>query len=90
MGFHVWQAFAELWGPLPNTFHHSSGEMGISLYDLKVIGSLPILGVPYKEFVPLNEKLVSGDPYYSTTVELLRIHAHICDYLKSRGAYGHS
>ncbi|KAM6569605.1 hypothetical protein CsatB_017590 [Cannabis sativa] len=66
------------------------GEMGISLYDLKVIGGLPILGVPYEEFIPLNEKLVSCDPCYSTTAELLRIYAHICDYLKSKGVYSRS
>ena len=88
--FHVWRAFSELWGPLSNTFHHSSGDMGISLYDLKVIGGLPILGVPYEEFIPPNEKLMNGDPCCSTTAELLRIHAQICDYLKHKGAYDRS
>ncbi|XP_060974547.1 uncharacterized protein LOC133039658 [Cannabis sativa] len=79
----VWRAFSELWGPLSNTFHHSSGEMGISLYDLKVIGGLPILGIPYEEFIPLNKKLVGGTPYHSTTAELLRFHTQIYNYLKS-------
>ncbi|CAB4273267.1 unnamed protein product [Prunus armeniaca] len=40
----IWRAFCELWGPLCNTFHHGNGEMGISLYDMKVICELPILG----------------------------------------------
>ncbi|KAM6557050.1 hypothetical protein CsatB_004069 [Cannabis sativa] len=79
----VWRAFSELWGPLSNTFHHSSGEMGISLYDLKVIGGLPILGIPYEEFIPLNKRLVGGTPYHSTTAELLRFHTQIYNYLKS-------
>ncbi|KAJ8431702.1 hypothetical protein Cgig2_022324 [Carnegiea gigantea] len=30
--------------PLTNTLHHGTGEVGISLYDLEQIGSLPILG----------------------------------------------
>ncbi|KAI5338987.1 hypothetical protein L3X38_018259 [Prunus dulcis] len=50
----VWKAFLELWGPLTNTLNQENGEMGISLYDLKIIGALPILGVPYEEFIPLN------------------------------------
>ncbi|KAM6563550.1 hypothetical protein CsatB_023548 [Cannabis sativa] len=78
----VWRAFSELWGPLSNTFHHSNGEMGISLCDLKVIGGLPILGIPYEEFIPPNKKLVGGTPYPSTTAELLRLHTQIYNYLK--------
>ncbi|PON42744.1 Aminotransferase-like mobile domain containing protein [Trema orientale] len=79
----VWRAFTELWGPLTNTFHHSSGEMGISLYDLKVIGGLPILGVPYEEFIPLNRKMVSGTLHCPIVAELLRIHAQICDHMNA-------
>ncbi|XP_060970444.1 uncharacterized protein LOC133037370 [Cannabis sativa] len=78
----VWRAFTELWGPLANTFHHSSGEMGISLYDLKVIGGLPILGIPYEEFIPLNAKLMQGPMRSPIVAELLRTHARICVHLK--------
>lgn len=32
-------------------------EMGISLHDLNIIGGLPILGLPYDEFIHLIEEL---------------------------------
>ena len=48
----VWRAFCELWSPLTNTLHHAIGEFSLSLYDLKIIGGLPVLGVPYDEFIP--------------------------------------
>ena len=77
----VWRAFCELWSPLTNTFHHGVGELGISLYDLKVIGGLPVLGIPYEEFLPPNQELLDEDQYPSTITELLRIHATLCDHL---------
>ncbi|TQE05683.1 hypothetical protein C1H46_008702 [Malus baccata] len=49
--------------------------MSISLYDLKVIGGLPILGVPYEEFIPPNHDLCRKEAYPSTLPELLRIHS---------------
>lgn len=72
MSPNVWRAFIELWGSLANTFHHSSGEMGISLYDMKVIGGSPILWIPYEEFIPLNAKLMKGTMRNSIVAELLR------------------
>ena len=74
----VWKAFCELWGPLTNTFHQGSGEMSISLYDLKVIGGLPILGTPYEEFLPSNYDLCKKEAYSSILSELLRIHSQLC------------
>ncbi|CAB4263733.1 unnamed protein product [Prunus armeniaca] len=71
----VWRVFCKLWGPLSNTLHHRNGEMSISSYDLKVIGGLPILGLPYDKFIPLNEELYYEDLYPSSVGELLRIHA---------------
>ncbi|CAB4299031.1 unnamed protein product [Prunus armeniaca] len=50
--------------------------MGISLYDLKVIGGLPILGLQYDEYIPLNEELCRED-LYPLNVELLRIHTQL-------------
>ncbi|XP_050150142.1 uncharacterized protein LOC126625111 isoform X1 [Malus sylvestris] len=76
----VWKAFCELWGPLTNTFHQGNGEMSISLYDLKVIGGLPILGAPYEEFIPPNDDLCKKEAYPSTLPELLRIHSHLCKF----------
>ena len=78
----VWRAFTELWGLLANTFHHSSGEMDISLYDMKVIGGSPILGIPYEEFILLNAKLMKGRMRNPIVVELLRTHAQLCVPLK--------
>ncbi|CAB4316426.1 unnamed protein product [Prunus armeniaca] len=83
----VSRAFYELWGPLSNTFHHGNGEMGISLYDLKVIGGLPILGLPYDEFIPLNNKLCREDLYPSTVGELLRIHSQLCIFHKKEQVF---
>ncbi|CAN6552507.1 unnamed protein product [Malus baccata var. baccata] len=76
----VWKAFCELWGPLTNTFHQGNGEMSISLYDLKVIGGLPILGAPYEEFIPPNGDLCKKEAYPSTLPELLRIHSQLCKF----------
>ncbi|CAL8999685.1 unnamed protein product [Prunus brigantina] len=83
----VRRAFCELWGPLSNTFHHGNGEMSISLYDLKVIGGLPILGLPYDEFIPLNEELCREDLYPSSVGELLRIHAQLHIFHKKGQVY---
>jgi len=76
----VWRAFVELWGPQTNTFHHSGGEMGISLYDLKRIGGLTILGIPYEEFIPPNAQLLNPSLYSPTVAELLRTHSRICKF----------
>ncbi|CAL9026469.1 unnamed protein product [Prunus brigantina] len=83
----VWRAFCELWGPLSNTFHHGNGEMSISLYDLKVIGGLPILGLPYDEFIPPNEELCREDLYPSSVGELLRIHAQLHNFHRRGQVY---
>ncbi|CAB4282678.1 unnamed protein product [Prunus armeniaca] len=73
----ILETFCTKLGPLSNTFHHGNGEMSISLYNLKVIGELPILGLPYDEFIPLNEELCREDFYHSSVGELLRIHAQL-------------
>ena len=46
--------------------------MDISLYDMKVIGGSPILGIPYEEFIPLNAKLMKGRMRNSIVADLLR------------------
>ena len=74
----VWKAFLELWGPLTNTLHQGNGEMGISLYDLKIIGGLPILGVPYEEFIPPNRDLHREAMFPPTIRELLLIYSQLC------------
>ncbi|KAJ8448608.1 LOW QUALITY PROTEIN: hypothetical protein Cgig2_010495 [Carnegiea gigantea] len=79
----VWRAFCELWGPLINTLHHGAGEVDISLYDLEMIGGLPILGDVYEEFLPPNEDLMDAKRFSPTVLELLRIHAELCRFHKS-------
>ncbi|KAJ8423893.1 hypothetical protein Cgig2_006230 [Carnegiea gigantea] len=83
----VWRAFCELWGPLTNTLHHGAGEVGISLYDLERVGGLPILGDIYEEFLPQNKDLVGHNKYPATVVELLRIHAELCEFHKAKHIY---
>jgi hypothetical protein len=78
----TWRAFLELWGPLTNTLHHGNGEMSVSLHDLKVIGGLPIVGIPYEEFIPENKEMRRGGPYPSTLTELLCIHSQLCELYK--------
>lgn len=72
----TWKAFCELWSPLTNTLHHGAGEMSMSLYDLMLIGGLPLLGVPYEEFIPVNKELQPTDS--NTLADLLRIHSELC------------
>lgn len=78
----TWRAFLELWGPLTNTLHHGNGEMSVSLQDLKLIGGLPIVGIPYEEFIPENKEMHLVGPYPSTSTELLCIHSQLCESYK--------
>lgn len=48
----VIQAFCEFWCPATNTLHTSAGELSISLWDLRLIGGLPVYGSFYDEVVP--------------------------------------
>ncbi|KAJ8434749.1 hypothetical protein Cgig2_001952 [Carnegiea gigantea] len=69
----VWRTFCELWGPLTNTLHHDADEVGISLYDLKWVGGLPILRDIYEEFLSQNKDLC--------------IHAELCEFHKAKHIY---
>ncbi|KMT11468.1 hypothetical protein BVRB_5g107930 [Beta vulgaris subsp. vulgaris] len=48
----VMQTFCESWCPLTNTVLLSEGEMSISLWDIHVLGGLPISGLLYDEVIP--------------------------------------
>ncbi|KAJ8437673.1 hypothetical protein Cgig2_028611 [Carnegiea gigantea] len=78
----VWRTFCELWGPLTNTFHHGIGEVDISLHDLEWIRGLPTLTATYEESLPLNKDLTDHSKYPAAVVELLRIHAELCEFHK--------
>ncbi|KAJ0961990.1 hypothetical protein J5N97_029818 [Dioscorea zingiberensis] len=49
-----YKALVELWYPDTNTFHLLYGEVGISLWDIKRLGGLPINGNIYDEVIPSN------------------------------------
>ena len=83
----VWRSFCELWGPLTNTVHHGAGEVGISLFDLEQIRGLPILRAIYEEFLPPNKDLTSHDKCPATVIELLCIHAELCEFHKAKHIY---
>ncbi|KAH0652874.1 hypothetical protein KY289_030552 [Solanum tuberosum] len=51
------QAFCEASHPVTNTLLTSIGELSISLWDLHVIGGLPISGCLYEGAVPNVEEL---------------------------------
>lgn len=74
----IWKVFLELWSPLSNMLHDGNGEMGISLYDMKTVGGLPILGVPYEEFIPPNKDTGPCGKYSATIQELLNIYSQLC------------
>ena len=58
---HVLQAFLECWCTATNTLHTSVGEVSISLWDLHLIGGLPVYGSFYEKVVP-NSKEISSLP----------------------------
>ncbi|KAF8389524.1 hypothetical protein HHK36_026219 [Tetracentron sinense] len=64
------RSFCEAWCPITNSIHTPQGEMSLSLWDLKIIGGLPITGEFYDEVVPslreitgLDEKLTPVLPF---------------------------
>ncbi|KAH0764908.1 hypothetical protein KY285_000779 [Solanum tuberosum] len=48
----ILQAFCEAWCPKINTLLTSAGELSIYLWDLHILGGLPIWGSLYEEIVP--------------------------------------
>ncbi|KAL3522296.1 hypothetical protein ACH5RR_015130 [Cinchona calisaya] len=67
---------------MTNTLHFVGGEMGISLLEMKIICLLPIVGMPYEEFVPSNHQLpavneVGKRLYLSIVFELLLIYTEL-------------
>ncbi|CAH9063905.1 unnamed protein product [Cuscuta epithymum] len=55
------QAFCEAWCPMVNTLLTSIGELTITLWDLNVIGGLPIIGDAYDESIPSSFDLLNAD-----------------------------
>lgn len=69
------RAFCEYWNALTNTFCTLGREESISLWDLKIIGDLPICGDFYDEVIPLTKELKGldrgGKPYLSHRVAII-------------------
>ncbi|KAL3516103.1 hypothetical protein ACH5RR_023005 [Cinchona calisaya] len=68
---------------LTNALYFAEGERGISLLDMKMICGLPIAGMLYEEFIPLNHQLQATDKegkrlYRTTVFKLLVIHTKLC------------
>ena len=59
MSFTVFKAFCELWCHTTNIFCTESGDMAISLWDLRAIAGLPTDGAYYKEVIPSARELLS-------------------------------
>ena len=57
----VIRAFCEAWCPTTNTLHTSADELSISLWDLRLLGSLPIVGDLYEELIPSASELTGVD-----------------------------
>lgn len=76
----VIRAFCESWCPTTNTLHTLSGENSISLWDLQVMGALPISGTFYDEVVPNAKELSSMDnrskPYLPPSCKYLFLAFH--------------
>ncbi|KAL0910558.1 hypothetical protein M5K25_021552 [Dendrobium thyrsiflorum] len=56
------QSIIEHWDRATNTCWVGPNEMTITLWDLYTISGLPILGVPYEEYVPADYDLFSRRP----------------------------
>ncbi|KAH7667081.1 Aminotransferase-like plant mobile domain-containing protein [Dioscorea alata] len=65
------------WCLKTNTFVTPFGELGISLWDLRCIEGLPIIGKFYEEYVPPNRILYSKEVYPSILKDLFNIYQWI-------------
>jgi len=82
MSLTVFKVFYKLWCHTANTFCTESGDISISLWDLWIIGGLPINGAYYEEVIPSARKLLfagHGDNNIPATCSFLfsRISAKI-------------
>lgn len=71
----VIKVIVEIWCPQTNTFITPSDEIGTSLWDLRCIGGLPIIGSLY-ECIPPNKEL-----YYEDNFNILRVLLHAYQWI---------
>ncbi|KAH9606326.1 hypothetical protein KSS87_023133 [Heliosperma pusillum] len=77
---HIMRAFFEGWCSTTNTLHTREGELSISLWDLKMLGGLSIVGEIYDETVPhpgmLKERNTRDDSTVPPTCKYLFVAYH--------------
>nr|XP_016435936.1 PREDICTED: uncharacterized protein LOC107762125 [Nicotiana tabacum] len=71
----ILQAFCEAWCPKTNTLLTSVRKLSISLWDLHILGGLPIAVSPYEEVVPETRELIGLDEKH------IRFIPRSCEYL---------
>ncbi|KAK4359891.1 hypothetical protein RND71_022120 [Anisodus tanguticus] len=71
----VLRVFCELWHSSTNTICSGIGELSISLWDMRMIGGLPVQGSFYDEVVPSAQELTQanqhGKPFFPKTCAYL-------------------
>lgn len=72
---YIFQEFFEAWCPKTNTLLTSVGELSISLWDLHILGGLPISGSLYEKIVPEAKELMVYDEKRTKYIP------QICEYL---------
>ncbi|CAH9114560.1 unnamed protein product [Cuscuta epithymum] len=70
------QAFCEAWCPTTNTLLTPIGELTITLWDLHVIGGLPIIGDVYDESIPGASDLLNKSNDRSLQLCKYLVHAY--------------
>ncbi|XP_020081659.1 uncharacterized protein LOC109705334 [Ananas comosus] len=68
------KALVELWCSETNTFHLPYGEVGISLWEIRGLSGLPIIGDMYDEYILPNSELYNKNNYPNCVRELFDIY----------------
>ncbi|OAY77718.1 hypothetical protein ACMD2_26782, partial [Ananas comosus] len=68
------KALVELWCSETNTFHLPYGEVGISLWEIRELSGLPIIGDMYDEYIPPNSELYNKNNYPNCVRELFDVY----------------
>nr|CAD1827541.1 unnamed protein product [Ananas comosus var. bracteatus] len=80
----LFKGLVELWCSETNTFHHPYGEVGISLWDIKELGCLSVIGEMYDEFVPNNSELTN---YPCNLRQLLSVYKWLVNRKPGKAVY---
>lgn len=83
----VLQAFCELWHSSTNTICVGIGELSISLWDMHMIGGLPVHGTFFNEVVPSAKELSQTDQQAKPFLPKTCAYLFSAFYRLSNGAY---